>query len=116
MEKYYNKNYFNINTLHNMLNKHVNSTYYGYEIKLEMIRSNWKEIIGDKLCEETMPVKLFKNTLYVNCVHQGLINTLLFYKDIILSNLQKRFGDIFIIDSVIFKYGALNNVNEPDNK
>lgn len=108
MERYYNKNYYNIITMKDLVKKMTAKSYDGYEIKLNMIKNKWHLIIGDKLSGQTAPVKLYKTTLYVNCIHQGMINTLLFYKDIILNKIKEEFGDMILVDEIIFKFGSIN--------
>ena len=112
MEKYYNKNYFNIKSIKDIINNLTTNSYFSYEYKLNVLKNNWEKVVGEKLYNQTEPFKLYKTTLYVNCVHQGLINTLLFYKDIILSKIQENFNDRIVIKEIIFKFGQINDQNK----
>lgn len=75
------------------------------DFRVVRIKKIWKEIIGVQLYKHTIPVKIERTTLVVNCDHQGWVNTLQFYKKEILENIKKKFNDDFKINDVRFYYG-----------
>jgi len=58
------------------------------DINILFLKKNWKDIIGDQLYLHTEPVKIINNLLIINCDHQGWINTLQFYKEEIIKNIN----------------------------
>ena len=75
------------------------------DFRIIRLKKVWKEIIGDQLYKHTIPVKIDRDTLVINCDHQGWINTLQFYKKEILENIKKNFNDDFKLNKVRFYYG-----------
>lgn len=81
-----------------------NSSYIS-DFKIAKIQNNWENIVGEQLSGHTKPSKLVNNILYVNCDHQGWINTMQFFKKEIFIKIKDIFnGDININDiRFIFK-------------
>lgn len=75
-------------------------------IELIKMRKQWKEIIGDQLCEHTFPGRFSKNCLTVYCDHQGWINNLQFHKNDILKNIEQKFGNEIQISDIKFIYSS----------
>ncbi len=82
------------------------------DFRISRLKKKWKEIIGEQLYDHTYPVKLEKNTLYINCDHQGWINTMQFYKKEILENIKKTFNNEFNIIELKFNYGKTNKIKK----
>ncbi|OHD05918.1 MAG: hypothetical protein A2086_06965 [Spirochaetes bacterium GWD1_27_9] len=85
-----------------------NNTYYRSSLKVLLIKRKWIDIIGKKLFFHTSPEKMYNGILYVNCSHQGWIQTLQFYKNEIIENIQKYYNDIQVKE-IIFKLGKIDN-------
>lgn len=100
MEKYFNKNFYNISSVKDEISKllsKTNSSVY-YMFKLENLRGIWIDIVGEKLCNLTNPEYIYKNTLCVYCKHSGLIQSLNFYKNEILKKIQNKMPELKIND------------------
>ena len=62
MEKYFNKNFYNISSVKDEISKllsKTNSSVY-YMFKLENLRGIWNDIVGEKLCNLTYPEYIYK--------------------------------------------------------
>ncbi len=100
MARYFNKNFYNIASIKDEMSKLLsvtnNSVYWMF--KIENIKSMWREIIGEKLCDLTSPQYIYKTTLYVYCKHAALIQSLNFYKSEIIKKLEVKMPDMKIKD------------------
>lgn len=96
----------------NIIDDIFKKSYIFSDFKITRLKKKWKEIIGEQLYNHTNPVKLEKNTLFINCDHQGWINTLQFYKKEILDNIKKIFNNEFNIIELKFNYGKINKIKK----
>jgi hypothetical protein len=87
----------------------INSYEYKNGLKISLLNSQWKNIIGEKLFNHTQPDKILKKTLYIKCSHTGWVSTLQFYKKDIINNIMNMFPDDFDISGIIFFYGKIEN-------
>lgn len=71
------------------------------DMNILLLKKNWKEIIGDQLYNHTEPLRIHNNLLIVNCDHQGWINSLQFYKEEIIKNIN-NISDINLIKDIKF--------------
>jgi hypothetical protein len=63
---------------------------------LNLLTKDWQEIIGNPLCNFTRPGFIKNKILYVNCKHNGIIQTLNFKADEILKIINdKKYGYVF---------------------
>ena len=74
------------------------------DLKIHRLKSKWIDIVGDNLSLHTYPARIQGLTLFINCDHQGWINTLQFYKEEIQKNIKIHFKDEIIINDIKFVY------------
>lgn len=104
MENYYNKNYYNISTSKDILKRVINNLPGNWVLKIGILKSNWKEIIGERLYQYTEPARIYHNILYVNCNHPVWVNTLQFQKEDILKNIHRKFHDMVDVSDLKFQF------------
>lgn len=77
---------------------------FSYDLSVSRIYNKWNLIIGDRLCQFTRPSSIYKNVLFVDCNHQGWVQTLQFHKKNILANIYLYFDDLKKIKDIRFRY------------
>ena len=99
------ENYYNFKTPKDILNKFQNTSFFKNSIMLGIIQNNWSNIIGEKMKDYCFPVEIKNNDLFVNCYHQGWINTLQFQKESILGNIEKITQNK-TIKNIVFRFSV----------
>jgi len=62
---------------------------YKNEFYLDLIKNNWKTIVGEKLERFLTPDKIINKKLYISCNHTGFIQSLNFQKENIIKNISE---------------------------
>lgn len=62
------------------------------------ITSDWKELVGELIAAHSIPDRIFKNILFISVDHSVYSNEIHFMKDLILKNVNERFGSKVIKD------------------
>mgnify|MGYP006309870705 CR=1 FL=1 len=91
-----------ITSIRDVLNKILKYNKNLPDIEFVVLKKKWGIIVGEDLYKHTEPDRIYKNTLYVKCTHQGWINTLLLYKKEILEKINKNVTDSTIRDIKFF--------------
>lgn len=97
----------NIIHIKEIIKNSINNKEFKENFKILLLKKQWNEIIGEKLYYHTAPQKILKNILYVKCAHQGWIQTLFFYKNDILKNIEKFYQYELNIKDIIFIFGSI---------
>ena len=74
------------------------------DLNIHRLKSKWVNIVGDNLSLHTYPSRIQGSILFINCDHQGWINTLQFYKEEIQEKIKILFNDEIIINDIKFVY------------
>jgi predicted nucleic acid-binding Zn ribbon protein len=85
-----------------ILNNILKENRFAPELKISKLKKKWLEIVGGELEKHITPVDIKKDVLFVNCDHQGWINTLQFFKSDILDNISKFFENEIVIKDIKF--------------
>lgn len=77
-----------------------------FDFDISLLKKNWTDIVGENLANYTSPMKIYKNVLLVNCIHQGLIQTLQYHKDSIQKKIQELYPNK--VKDIKFSFGKIN--------
>jgi len=67
--------------------------------KLMDIKSHWEQLVGSQICQIAHPVKMYKDVIYVEVVHNAWLRELqLGSKKLIIENINKFCGEAFCRD------------------
>ncbi|HNZ25607.1 MAG TPA: DUF721 domain-containing protein [Spirochaetota bacterium] len=75
---------------------------YKNEFYLDLIKKNWKVIVGERLENFITPDKIINKKLYISCAHTGFIQSLNFQKENIIKNISKNIEKEIILDIKYF--------------
>jgi hypothetical protein len=87
-----------------ILNKILKDNRFTGEVKILKLKKYWLDIVGEELEKHITPIDIKKNILYINCDHQGWVNTLQFFKSDILDKIGQIFKEEIIIHDIKFLF------------
>jgi hypothetical protein len=93
-------------TLQETLDSMFQGENTGLRFDLYKINKAWKQIVGKKIAENTLPDRISRNTLIVNVSNTVWMQELHFLKDIIREKLNACFNDLKLQD-IRFKTGKV---------
>ena len=101
----------------NIIKRVIKSNQYQFKTQVYLLDKHWKKIVGSRLYPLCMPHNIYKKRLYINCRHQGLVQTLQFYKKDILDKIKTLYTEGHLlehidIDDIRFSYGNVNHAKQ----